>query len=78
MFTNSLAGGGGKGISPMVTSMKSKHESVPLTDSVVRLYIAAYGKYCIGGVNMGESRYISHDNIHEINTWKCLIQNLEK
>ena len=30
-----------RGISPMVTSMKSTHGSVPFRHSVVRLYIAA-------------------------------------
>ena len=44
-----------KGKSPMITSMKSTHGSVPFKHSdVVRLYIEAYAKYSIGGVNMGE------------------------
>ena len=34
---------------PMITSMKSTHGSVPFKHSVVRLYIAAYAKYRIGG-----------------------------
>ena len=41
------------GISPMITSMKSTHGSVPFRHSVVRLY----GKYSTGGVNMKDSSF---------------------
>ena len=41
------------GISPMITSMKSTHESVPLKHNVIRLYIELYAKYSIAGVSMG-------------------------
>ena len=47
-------------ISPMVTSMKSTHGSVPFKNSVVRLYIAAlcfFALYSIGGVNMGNKLF---------------------
>ena len=42
------------GISSMITSMKSTHESVPFKHSVVRLYKQLYATYILGGVNMRE------------------------
>ena len=42
-------------ISPMITSMKSTHESVPFNHKLVRLYIEQlYANYSIGVVNMRE------------------------
>ena len=43
------------GISLMITSMKSTHESLPFKHSVVRLYKQqVYAEYSIGGVNIGK------------------------
>ena len=74
------------GISPMITSMKSTQERVPCNHSLVRLYIGISPmitpmKSTQKRVPFNHSvvrllyRYISHDNIHEINTWKCPMQS---